>query len=119
MKKNFKNYVSIMPEDLYEISHANKQIIDLIIEKSSCWKDRDSVITVALGSMLASLDCKNVTLNDNDMKIAASIMKNDSNSISIHHAVKRSLLYYSGFLKEIMDGSNSKKPKVKKIKKNK
>jgi len=112
MKKSSRNYVGILPEKMFQIPSSDQKIIDLIIDKTA-WPDESTVISVALISMLANLDNDMVQLNDNDMKIAAAIMNKDSKSFSIRWAVKRALMYYSTYLKEIEAEINLKKAKAK------
>lgn len=118
MKKSLNNIVGFIPEKMFVISSANQKIIDLIIDKSG-WPDESTIISVALISMLANLNNDVVKLNDKDMKTATSIMNKDSKSFSVRHAVKRSLLYYSGYLREIENELKLKTPKLKGLKRNK
>lgn len=112
MKESSRNYVGILPENLFEISTADQQIIDVLIEKSP-WKDKDMIIKVALISMVANLAKDVVQLNDSDMKRVTEIMKKDKMCITTNHVVSRSILQYDFNLKKIEYKKRLKQEKAK------
>jgi hypothetical protein len=116
MKESSRNYVGILPEKMFEILSSNQEIIDSIIDKTG-WPDESTVISVALIEMWCNLGNDVVQLNDKDMKLAASIMNKDSKSFSSKHAVRRALIYYCLYLKELHEEIKSNKHKAKRLKK--
>ena len=112
MTENSRNYVGILPENLFKISSADQQIIDVLIEKSP-WKDKEMIIKVALISMVANLAKDVVQLNDSDMKRVTEIMKKDKMCITTNHVVSRSILQYDFNLKKIEYEKRLKQEKAK------
>jgi len=118
MKESLRNYVAILPENLFEISISDQKIIDVLIEKSP-WKDKDMIIKVALISMVANLAKDVVQLTDSDMKRVTEIMKKDKMCITTNHVVSRSILQYNFNLEKIEYENKVKleKAKAKRLKK--
>ena len=112
MKESSRNYVGILPENLFEISTADQKIIDVLIQKSP-WKDKDMIIKVALISMVANLAKDVVQLTDSDMKRVDAIMKKDKMCITVRSVISRSILQYNFNLEKIEYEKRLKQEKAK------
>jgi hypothetical protein len=118
MKESSRNCVGILPQNLFEISTADQEMIDVLIEKSP-WKDKDMIIKVALISMVANLAKDVVQLTDSDMKRVDAIMKKDKMCLTVRSVISRSILQYNFNLEKIEYENKVKleKAKAKRLKK--
>jgi hypothetical protein len=112
MKESLRNYVGILPENLFEISSADQKIIDVLIQKSP-WNNKDTIIKVALISLVANIANDVVQLTDSDMKRVTEIMKKDKLCVTTSCVVSRSILQYNFNLRKIEFQKRLKQEKAK------